>query len=83
VTLAIEIVGVALGVSVLVVAIVAIGTRGGGSKLSRGLAATTRHLSGEADPPAGLVAFFEKARSAASAVSARSAASATEDHPPQ
>jgi hypothetical protein len=75
-----------VAIALCIIAVVAVGMRGSLSdrapEVANVLANTARHLNGDADPPQGLVDFFEEtARSAASArsaISARSAASATE-----
>ncbi len=75
-----------IAIALCIIAVVAVGMRGSLSdrapEVANVLANTARHLNGDADPPQGLVEFFqETARSAASArsaMSARSAASASE-----
>ncbi|MCL1838261.1 MAG: hypothetical protein FWG47_02960 [Propionibacteriaceae bacterium] len=75
--------GAAVALGLLIMLIVTIGAGVSShkhSKIRRRMASAVRHLNGEADPPAGLVAFFEEMpTSARSAFSAKSATSATEN----
>jgi hypothetical protein len=78
-------VGIALAISVLVMLIVAVGVGdqrpAKDTKIGSKIASTARHLNGEGAPPEGLVHFFEELpipQSARSALSARSAVSASE-----
>jgi hypothetical protein len=56
--------GVILAVALLIVAIVMVGMRGRGKshapRLSSFFAKTAMHLNGDAEPPEGLVDFFDK-----------------------
>ena len=65
------IIGVALAISLIIIAVVAIGMRSGvpgnASDLTLFMAKTARQLNGEAEPPSGLVRIVEAARSATSA----------------
>ncbi|MBP8918421.1 MAG: hypothetical protein R2719_12965 [Micropruina sp.] len=69
---------VILALAIGIVAIVAMGMQGAGRErvpeLANVMAETARHLNGDADPPQGLVGFFEEIpdprRSATSAKSA-------------
>lgn len=78
---------VILAIAIAVVAIVAMGMQGAGRErapeLANVMAETARHLNGDAEPPQGLVEFFEEIPSrrgsngsAKSAASAKSASSA-------
>lgn len=81
-----------VAIALCVIAIVAVGMRGSLSdrapEVANVLSTTAKHLNGDAEPPQGLVDFFDElprsaasarsALSARSATSARSAASATE-----
>lgn len=72
-----------VAIALCVIAIVAIGMQGSladkAPDVANVLANTARHLNGDADPPQGLVDFFDELPRSAS--SARSAASANEAPP--
>lgn len=65
---------VILGIALAVIAIVAVGMQGNLSKkapdLADAMARTARHLNGDAQPPQGLVEFFEEIPMPGSAASA-------------
>ena len=69
-----------VAIALCIIAVVAVGMQGSladkAPEVANVLANTARHLNGEADPPQGLVDFFDEIPKSAS--SARSAASATE-----
>ncbi|MGC3993722.1 MAG: hypothetical protein QM779_06405 [Propionicimonas sp.] len=75
-----------VAIALCIIAVVAVGMRGSlaerAPEVANVLANTARHLNGDADPPQGLVDFFDElprsASSARSAASARSASSASE-----
>jgi uncharacterized protein YoxC len=69
-----------VAIALCIIAVVAVGMQGSladkAPEVANVLANTARHLNGEADPPQGLVEFFDEIPK--SAASARSAASANE-----
>ena len=54
---------VILGIALAVIAVVAVGMQGGGSErseIARTMTRTAQHLNGDAQPPRGLVEFFDE-----------------------
>ncbi|HRA76156.1 MAG TPA: hypothetical protein PLE12_07970 [Propionicimonas sp.] len=54
---------VILGVALAVIAVAAVGMQGGGSdrtEIGRTITRTAQHLNGDAQPPRGLVEFFDE-----------------------
>ena len=80
VALLVMVVILAVAIAIGIVAIVAMGMQGAGRQkvpeLANVMAETARHLNGDAEPPQGLVEFFEEIPDMRRGSSAKSATSA-------